>query len=350
MASTKKFFSDIKTPDSTSAGVLVSLNGNDMQNQYINSEDINDSVFTYKRNKVTKSNFTYIYENFKKSQINNTYSVSINSNCDLIGQTYLEFNYHTYDNLNEIIQDIAIDIGGQTIEKLSGDILHIYNQDNDVYYGNKYVIPLNFFYTESSDLYLKATALGFHEIRFIVTFLTEVQNIKLVYQGINVTEQEQKSIRSKNHFNNVIIKNSNVISVQDTKTNQIKTVSTELFLNGLVKDILLYVKPKNDIVEPIKNIKVKLNYNTIINLDNVMSRYIIPRDLYGINNNELIYYIPFDIDTTEVTTVSNVNMSRINNIILELDIEDGDYDITIINKRINFARYQAGMFCLAFTN
>lgn len=39
-------------------------------------------------------------------------------------------------------------------------------------------------------------------------------------------------------------------------------------------------------------------------------------------------------------------MSQIKSITLELDIVDDDYDIIIINKRINFAKYEGGMFVL----
>ena len=335
----------MKRKDSSYHGGLMALVSHKDTNEDNYSKNVEDSIYSNKRRKVTKNNFSYNYQSFEKLD-KYTYNLILERKCDIIGKTYLEFNYSKFKNINKIIKDIEFVIGGQSIEKLSGDMLYILNKDKELYHDNKYIIPLNFFYTESPDIYLKliSTSLNFIDIKFNINFIKKVNDVNLIYQGIYVDSIERKNIAITPHKDTIIIKNSNQINIFDTKTNQIRKVLRSLSLKGFVKDIILYVKTKNNIDEPIKNIKIKLNSYTIIDVDNVMSRYTIPQELYNTKNNELIYYLPFDLDTSNFSTISNVNMSNIDHIMLELDILDGDYEIMIMNKQVNFANYEFGNF------
>ena len=69
----------------------------------------------------------------------------------------------------------------------------------------------------------------------------------------------------------------------------------------IAREMFVYLKPTAPasgciIAEPLRSLEVKFNRHTVLQLDHIMSRRIVPRECFGISENKaLIYYVPIDL-------------------------------------------------------
>ena len=128
------------------------------------------------------------YTNFAMEAVDQTFNGSgtsrvatISRNGDLIHKCYLELDLESSTKACSVVESIELEIGGQQIDKQTGEWLDIWEQlscppeksvdskmNNDS--SNKKFLPLHFFFCDNPGLALPLIALQYHEVRIKINF------------------------------------------------------------------------------------------------------------------------------------------------------------------------------------
>ena len=278
-----------------------------------------------------------------------------------------------------IIEYVDLRIGGQTIERLTGDYIYMYNQirnnhddvDQTLYfltghndyipvsYDWDYSVMLPFYFFRHSSLAIPVCALTKQmveiEVKFkkledvTVTYTTasgaiedppsdvssSIKKVSLVTDFFFVTEDEK----------NFLLSRPIEYVITQLQMSQFKMKAGETKKSGMlnfkhpVKE-MFFIAESNDVYKynPIKHVTMKFNNNTIIDADNLMLSYEQPLKYYtGTTENNFGVY-SFSLKPETYYPTGQVNMSRIahNLIEVELDSPDSSFEHKVYVYAVNY--------------
>tara|TARA_B100001559_G_scaffold107550_1_gene90501 strand:+ start:647 stop:1819 length:1173 start_codon:yes stop_codon:yes gene_type:complete len=280
---------------------------------------------------------------------------------------------------SRIIEYADLRIGGQTIERITGDYIYMYNQihnnhddvDQSLYFlsgHNKYIpvsydwdysVMLPFYFFRHPSLALPVCALSKQlveiEIKFkklediTITYTTSsgviedppsdvsssIKKVSLVTDFFYITENEK----------NFLLSRPIEYVITQLQMSQFKMKAGESKKSGMlnfknpVKE-MFFIAKSDDVFKynPIKHVIMKFNNNTIIDADNLMLSYEQPLKYYtGTTENNFGVY-SFSLKPETYYPTGQVNMSRIahNLIEIELDSPDSSFEHKVYVYAVNY--------------
>ena len=280
---------------------------------------------------------------------------------------------------SRIIEYVDLRIGGQTIERLTGDYIYMYNQirhtqddtDQSLYFlsGHNGYIPVSydwdynvmlpFYFFRHPSLAIPVCALTKQvveiEVKFkqledvTVTYTTaskviedppsdvssSIKKVSLVTDFFFVTEDEK----------NFLLSRPIEYVITQLQMSQFKLKAGETKKSGMlnfkhpVKE-MFFIAESDDVYKynPIKHVTMKFNNNTIIDADNLMLSYEQPLKYYtGTTKNNFGVY-SFSLKPETYYPTGQVNMSRIahNMIEVELDSPDSGFGHKVYVYAVNY--------------
>jgi len=280
---------------------------------------------------------------------------------------------------SRIIEYADLRIGGQTIERITGDYIYMYNQihnnhddtDQSLYflsghddyisvsYDWDYSVMLPFYFFRHPSLALPVCALTKQlveiEIKFrklediTVTYTTSsgaiedppsdvsssIKKVSLVTDFFYITENEK----------NFLLSRPIEYVITQLQMSQFKMKAGETKKSGMlnfknpVKE-MFFIAKSDDVFKynPIKHVIMKFNNNTIIDADNLMLSYEQPLKYYtGTTENNFGVY-SFSLKPETYYPTGQVNMSRIahNFIEIELDSPDSSFEHKVYVYAVNY--------------
>ena len=292
----------------------------------------------------------------------------------------------------QIIEYADLLIGGQTIERLTGDYIYMYNQihnnkddiDQTLYFlmghGNyisvsydwDYSVFLPFYFFRHQSLAIPICALTKQLVEIRIKFrkledvtiqyktatdiidppsdiVSSIKKVSLVTDFFFITDDERNFLltrpieyvitqlqMSQFRFNAGVSKKSGMLNFK----NPVK----EMFFVAVSDDVHKY--------EPIKQVIMKFNNNTIIDADNLMVSYEQPLKYYtGVTDNKFGVY-SFSMTPEIYYPTGQVNMSRIAHNLIEIELEspDANYEHKVYVYAVNYnvLHIQSGLGGLKF--
>ena len=292
----------------------------------------------------------------------------------------------------QIIEYADLLIGGQTIERITGDYIYKYNQihnnkddiDQTLYFlmghGNyipvsydwDYSVFLPFYFFRHPSLAIPICALTKQLVEIRIKFrkledvtiqyktatdiidppsdiVSSIKKVSLVTDFFFITDDERNFLltrpieyvitqlqMSQFRFNAGVSKKSGMLNFK----NPVK----EMFFMAVSDDVHKY--------EPIKQVTMKFNNNTIIDADNLMVSYEQPLKYYtGVTDNKFGVY-SFSMTPETYYPTGQVNMSRIAHNLIEIELEspDANYEHKVYVYAVNYnvLHIQSGLGGLKF--
>ena len=292
----------------------------------------------------------------------------------------------------QIIEYADLLIGGQTIERITGDYIYMYNQihnnkddiDQTLYFlmghGNyisvsydwDYSVFLPFYFFRHPSLAIPICALTKQLVEIRIKFrkledvtiqyktatdiidppsdiVSSIKKVSLVTDFFFITDDERNFLltrpieyvitqlqMSQFRFNAGVSKKSGMLNFK----NPVK----EMFFVAVSDDVHKY--------EPIKQVTMKFNNNTIIDADNLMVSYEQPLKYYtGVTDNKFGVY-SFSMTPETYYPTGQVNMSRIAHNLIEVELEspDANYEHKVYVYAVNYnvLHIQSGLGGLKF--
>ena len=292
----------------------------------------------------------------------------------------------------QIIEYADLLIGGQTIERLTGDYIYMYNQihnnkddiDQTLYFlmghGNyipvsydwDYSVFLPFYFFRHPSLAIPICALTKQLVEIRIKFrkledvtiqyktatdiidpplnvVSSIKKVSLVTDFFFITDDERNFLltrpieyvitqlqMSQFRFNAGVSKKSGMLNFK----NPVK----EMFFVAVSDDVHKY--------EPIKQVIMKFNNNTIIDADNLMVSYEQPLKYYtGVTDNKFGVY-SFSMTPETYYPTGQVNMSRIAHNLIEVELESPDvnygHKVYVYAVNYNVLHIQSGLGGLKF--
>ena len=294
---------------------------------------------------------------------------------------------------SRIIEYADLRIGGQTIERVTGDYIYMYNQihnnhddtDQSLYFlsghGNyipvsydwDYSIMLPFYFFRHPSLALPVCAITKQlvevEIKFrklediTVTYTTSsgaiedppsdvsssIKKVSLITDFFYITENEKNFLLSRpiEYVITQIQLSQFKMKPGETKKSgmlNFKNPVKEMFFLAISDDVFKY--------NPIKNVIMKFNNNTIIDADNLMLSYEQPLKYYtGTTENNFGVY-SFSINPETYYPTGQVNMSRIAHNLIEIELDSPDssfgHKVYVYAVNYNVLHVESGLGGLKF--
>jgi hypothetical protein len=294
----------------------------------------------------------------------------------------------------QIIEYADILIGGQTIERLTGDYIYMYDQihnnkddidqtlyfltgHNNYYYNVTYdwdynvLLPFYFFRHPSLAIPVCALTKQLVEIRIKFKKLNEVtvtyrrdtntisdpptdvsstiKKVSLVTDFFFVTEDEKNFLLTR-PIEYVITQLQ--MSQFKFKAGESKKAGMLNFKNPVREMFFLAVSDDIHKLVPIKHVTMKFNNNTIIDADNLMLSYEQPLKYYtGVTENNFGVY-SFSMKPETYYPTGQVNMSRIAHNLIEIEIDSPDaifdHKVYVYAVNYNVLHIQSGLGGLKF--
>jgi len=294
---------------------------------------------------------------------------------------------------SRIIEYADLRIGGQTIERVTGDYIYMYNQihnnhddtDQSLYFlsghGNyipvsydwDYSVMLPFYFFRHPSLALPVCAITKQlvevEIKFrklediTVTYTTSsgaiedppsdvsssIKKVSLITDFFYITENEKNFLLSRpiEYVITQIQLSQFKMKPGETKKSgmlNFKNPVKEMFFLAISDDVFKY--------NPIKNVIMKFNNNTIIDADNLMLSYEQPLKYYtGTTENNFGVY-SFSINPETYYPTGQVNMSRIAHNLIEIELDSPDssfgHKVYVYAVNYNVLHVESGLGGLKF--
>ena len=294
---------------------------------------------------------------------------------------------------SRIIEYADLRIGGQTIERVTGDYIYMYNQihnnhddtDQSLYflsghgkyiavsYDWDYSVMLPFYFFRHPSLALPVCAITKQlvevEIKFrklediTVTYTTSsgaiedppsdvsssIKKVSLITDFFYITENEKNFLLSRpiEYVITQIQLSQFKMKPGETKKSgmlNFKNPVKEMFFVAISDDVFKY--------NPIKNVTMKFNNNTIIDADNLMLSYEQPLKYYtGTTENNFGVY-SFSINPETYYPTGQVNMSRIAHNLIEIELDSPDssfgHKVYVYAVNYNVLHIESGLGGLKF--
>ena len=293
----------------------------------------------------------------------------------------------------QIIEHADLRIGGQTIERVTGDYIYMYNQihnnhddtDQSLYflsghgkyiavsYDWDYSVMLPFYFFRHPSLALPVCAITKQlvevEIKFrklediTVTYTTSsgaiedppsdvsssLKKVSLITDFFYITENEKNFLLSRpiEYVITQIQLSQFKMKPGETKKSgmlNFKNPVKEMFFVAISDDVFKY--------NPIKNVTMKFNNNTIIDADNLMLSYEQPLKYYtGTTENNFGVY-SFSLKPETYYPTGQVNMSRIAHNLIEIELDSPDssfgHKVYVYAVNYNVLHVESGLGGLKF--
>ncbi len=296
---------------------------------------------------------------------------TISRNGDLIHKCYLQVEVSGDSPVNfghDLIKDVELEIGGQTIDKLSGDWQRIWNElslSDDKQEGyesmvsnsgtNKtYYIPLEFFFCQNPGLALPLIALQYHEVRIKFTLgsptgvtstaITPKLYVDYIYLD---TDERRKMAQSSHEF---LI--TQLQTDQTTISNSGSVFSHRLNFNHPVKELIWELNSGNSDFYKTNKVHLVLNgHDRFEARDSEYFTHVQPYQHHTrIPSDKNIHVYSFSMKPEDpVQPSGSCNFSRIDNAQLKLTpAHPGNLNIYATNW--NVLRIMSGMGGLAYSN
>ena len=293
----------------------------------------------------------------------------------------------------QIIEYADLVIGGQTIERITGDYIYMYDQlrnnkddiDQTLYFlgghGNyiavssdwDYNVLLPFYFFRHPSLAIPVFALTKQQVEVRIKF-KKLKDITVSYTtATGAIEDPPSDVASS-------IKKTSLITdfffITDYERDFIMTRPIEYIITqvqmskfkmkageskksimlkfkGPVKE-MMFMAVSDDVYKynPIKHVTMKFNNNTIIDADNLMLSYEQPLKYYtGVTNNDFGVY-SFSLKPETYYPTGQVNMSRIAHNLLEVELDEPDatfeHTVYVYGVSYNVLRVHSGLGGLKF--
>jgi len=292
----------------------------------------------------------------------------------------------------QIIKYADLVIGGQVIERLTGDYIYMYDQihnnkddiDQTLYFltGHddyihvhadwEYNTLLPFYFFRHPSLAIPVCALTKQLVEIRIQF-KKLEDVTLQYKTATDIIDPPADVSSS--IKEVSLVTDFYFVTEDERnfllTRPIEYVITQLQLSRFkfkageskksgmlnfknpVKE-MFFIAESEDVYKlcPIKHVSMKFNNNTIIDADNLMLSYEQPLKYYtGVTGNNFGVY-SFSMKPETYHPTGQVNMSRISHNLLELELESPDvnfaHDVSIYAINYNVLRINSGLAGLKF--
>ena len=294
---------------------------------------------------------------------------------------------------SSIIEYVDLLIGGQTIERLTGDYIYMYNQlhnnmddtlqtlyflsghDNYIKqsYDWDYNVLLPFYFFRHPSLSIPVCAITKQKVEVQIKF-KELKDITVKYTTSNGAIEDPPSDVSSSLKKVSLVSDFYFISDDEKNfllTRPIEYVITQLQMSQFKlkageskKSVMLnfknpvkemfFMAVSDDVYKynPIKHVNMKFNNNTIIDADNLMLSYEQPLKYYtGTTNNNFGVY-SFSIKPETYYPTGQVNMSRIAHNLIEIELDNPDssfgHKVYVYAVNYNVLRIDAGLGGLKF--
>ena len=293
----------------------------------------------------------------------------------------------------QLIEYADLVIGGQTIERITGDYIYMYDQIHsnkddidqtlyfltghgnyiDVTYDWDYNVFLPFYFFRNPSLAIPVCALTKQQVEVHIKFKklkdvtvtytrtggalsdppsvisSSIKMVSLVTDFFFITDDEKSFLltrpieyvitqvqMSQFKFNAGISKKSGMLNFK----NPVK----EMFFVAVSDDVYKY--------EPLKQVTMKFNNNTIIDADNLMLSYEQPLKYYtGTTGNNFGVY-SFSLKPETYYPTGQVNMSRIAHNLIEVELDTPDvsfgHKVYVYAVNYNVLRISSGLGGLKF--
>jgi hypothetical protein len=293
----------------------------------------------------------------------------------------------------QIIDHADLVIGGQTIERITGDYIYMYDQIHsnkddidqtlyfltghgnyiDVEYDWDYNLFLPFYFFRNPSLAIPVCALTKQLVEVHIKFkkLTDV-TLSYTRTGGGVSDPPSSVLSSikkvslvtdfffiTEHEKNFLLTRPVEYVITQLQLSQFKFKAGESKKSGMlnfknpVKE-MFFMAVSDDVYkyEPIKQVTMKFNNNIIIDADNLMLSYEQPLKYYtGVTDNKFGVY-SFSLKPETYYPTGQVNMSRIahNLIDIELDTPDASFGHKVYVYAVNYnvLRISSGLGGLKF--
>lgn len=291
-----------------------------------------------------------------------THVVKTNT-CDMIGDAYLYIDLHTRpDSITDIfhvIKKISFNVSNICVEQLTGDQLkillngriHMVSADTET----RVCVPLMFYWFGKRHAYpIVCGVSGDQSFSFKVEACNDkVTCMSISHKQIYFDTYERQMRYRQRGFDMLIYKHNGFSEHVDVaQSGQTLRLNTGKNLNNLSTDLVVYIKridttEKRNQNNALQFIQLECCEQIVCSLNSHMARTVIPRDMYGITDNqEDIYYIPFDNNTDMKNTydvVSSLNFSRLDPVFLILTFNDpGSYDVIYMTRDLAVMKYDEG--------
>ena len=304
----------------------------------------------YKR--VTNSQFTFKCLDLAKGP-DNVYQALLPKECDMVGRCYLSIQTeekagNPYSTIGSVSVSTKSDSFQQTLETLNGSTLEVLAEANTDWKAESeerhLMVPLPFFFTQRTTKYLPIVALGETDITFECTLSVDAVSIQLVYQAVYLDTDERRRFASEP------METLHTLAQTKTCTIDVKDGDALIDLgcfNSYVKDIRAMIEPDDSTDgECVEQLNIFLNKQAKphMSLNAMMSRRVLPRQLYKIENSKPIYYMPFCHDPSALVyeQTSQINFSRIDKAQLQLRLKPGRYTVTLVARYFDVLRFNKG--------
>ena len=332
-------------------------------------KDATESLWDKPPTKYTNSVQEYIGFDFDND------TVTISRNGDLMGDCFLHVTGMPvmpgmpgmpgiqdleYESIYDLITSISYEIGGQMIEKYTGQALRMLatfdKKAKASIQGNKVVFPLRLCTSETK---LPLISLRFHEVKVKVVLAssdTKLQK-KLFVNYICLDTEERRTIAQNPHQYQVFQKSVMSHTFKSNTQNQTCDINVTNFLKGAVRDVIVLIKQIDKCLEchePLIDMRIIYKKHVLqMDLDGIMLRHVIPRQTYGIENietnTEQIYFMPFDNTPTTNTCTGFFNFREGEKTTLKIQLEPGSYQIYIMARTFNLLKTESGMAGMVWT-
>ncbi len=292
----------------------------------------------------------------------------------------------------QIIKYADLVIGGQVIERLTGDYIYMYDQihnnkddiDQTLYFltGHDdyihvhadwdYSVLLPFYFFRHPSLAIPVCALTKQLVEIRIQF-KKLEDVTLQYNTatdiINPPADVSSSIKEVSlvtdfYFvtedeRNFLLTRPVEYVITQLQLSRFKFKAGESKKSGMlnfknpVKE-MFFIAESEDVHKlcPIKQVTMKFNNNTIIDADNLMLSYEQPLKYYtGVTGNNFGVY-SFSMKPETYYPTGQVNMSRISHNLIEIELETPDvnfaHDVSIYAVNYNVLRIHSGLGGLKF--
>lgn len=340
-------------------------------------------------------------------------SCTVSRNGDLIHKVYLQVDIPALANTNDtsgalawvdnlghaLIDEISIEIGGQTIDKHYGDWLNIWNEltqtsekleGYEAMIGNvtslttaadslpayTLYVPLQFWFCRNPGLALPLIALQYHEVKFNVSFRPASQLIKVTSPATYTTPSISNASLYVDYIYLDTDERRQFAQVQhEYLIEQLQFTGSESFSNSAVKSKLALNHPCKELVwvvqpdsnadannwsdytnsnaDTIFDAKLQLNGHDRFSTRkagyfNLVQPYQHHTRIPAVG----IYVYSFSLNPEQHQPSGTVNMSRIDNATLMLNLSTGTSPVKLRVYAMNYnvLRIMAGMGGLAYSN
>jgi hypothetical protein len=323
------------------------------------------TIFEQNFKRTTHSQFTFNTIDFQvsDSQVFELSSLGASKfNTDLLGQCYIDIVASNVEDIHRLIESVKfstkVDDKETFSETLTGEALYVLEgdqQSNKIEHETKkdgtthVIVPIPFYFTKTADSYLPLVALYNTCISFECRTLQPVDRVQLLFQGVYLDTEERKKFASTplEYIASTTESIKETIVAPQMENVLFAKSTIVLPFHKYTKDLKILIR-SGDKDECVGLIDVVLNEKmTHISLNPLMARKIIPRRFYGIENEKMIYYVPFCHDplARKICQTSQIHMGRLTKAQLDLFLRPGSYEISVVSSALESMRVQNGLFC-----